>query len=73
MTVTSTAEILLSKSQPLSRLNQPTRDLVLAARRERGLMLRATIGRAAGKLLLAFARRRGPNAARYERVDHRTA
>lgn len=73
MTATLQAGPSLSKSQPLSRLNQPTRHLVLAARRERGLLLRAMIGRAAGKLSLAFASHRRSSAARYARIDRHTA
>lgn len=73
MTTTSEARTFPSKSQPFSRLNQPTRDLVLAARRERGLLLRSVIGRAAGKVSLAFASRRGSRTARYARIDHRAA
>jgi len=73
MTATSEAGTFPSKSQPFSRLNQPTRDLVLAAHRERGLLLRAMIGRAAGKVSLAFASRRRFRTARYARIDHRAA
>ena len=73
MTATSEAETFASKSPPFSRLNQPTRPLTLAARRERGLLLRSMIGRVAGKVSLALASRRRSRTARYARIDHRTA
>ncbi|HEY4165509.1 MAG TPA: hypothetical protein VGM96_01995 [Reyranella sp.] len=55
--------IVTSKSQAVPQLNQPTRELMLAARLERGLVLRAMIASFAHKLLLVFSNHRKPSAA----------
>ena len=54
----SKADNLASKSRPISRLDWPTPEQLLAARRERGLVLRAMIVSVARKVSLAFASRR---------------
>ena len=43
-----------SNSPTISRLNRPTQELVLAARRGRGLLLRAVIADLTHKVTLAF-------------------
>lgn len=52
------ANDFMSTSRPLSRLDRPTRELILAARRERGRVLRGMIVSAARKLALVFASHR---------------
>jgi len=44
-----------AKRRPISRLDWPTPEQLLAARRERGLVLRAMIVSAARKVRFAFA------------------
>ena len=56
MTMTK-ADDSTSKDRPISRLNLPIQELALAARRERGRLLRAMIVSAAQKVLHAFAAR----------------
>ena len=56
-------EIVTSKSRAFPQPNQPTRELMLAVRLERGLVLRAMIASFAHKLLLIFSNRRKPSAA----------
>ena len=58
MCTDSKADNLASKSRPISRLNWPTPEQLLAARRERGLVLRAMVVGVARKVSRAFARRR---------------
>jgi hypothetical protein len=48
----------VSKSRPISKLNRPTQELLLAARRERGLLFRAMIVSAARQVVCALAGRR---------------
>jgi hypothetical protein len=50
VTASSEAENIASKSRPLSRLNRPTRDLIVRAHRERGLLLRDLIASAVRKI-----------------------
>ena len=52
------AHDLASKGRPISRLDWPTPEQLLAARRERGLVLRAMIVSVARKVSRAFASRR---------------
>jgi hypothetical protein len=54
----SEAKDFMSKSRPISRLNWPTQEQLLAARRERGLVLRAMIASIARRVSLAFASHR---------------
>ena len=56
-------EIVTSKSRAVPQLNQPTRELMLATRIERGLVLRARIASFAHKLLPIFSNHRKPSAA----------
>ncbi|HZY55938.1 MAG TPA: hypothetical protein VFE73_21960 [Reyranella sp.] len=56
-------EIVASKSRAFPQLNQSTRELMLAVRLDRGLVLRAMIASFAHKLLLIFSNRRKPSAA----------
>ena len=49
------ADDFMSKGRPISWLNRPTHELLLAARRERALLLHAMIASAARKVSLAFA------------------
>jgi hypothetical protein len=58
MRTDSEADDFTSKCRPISRLNWPTPEQLLAARRERGLVLRAMIVSVARKVSLAFASRR---------------
>ena len=55
-------EIVTSTSR--AQLNQPARELMLAARLERGLVLRAMIASFAHNLSLIFSNHRKPSAAR---------
>ena len=57
MTTDADARDFTSKSPTISRLNRPTHELVLAAHRGRGLLLRAMIADLTHKVTLAFARR----------------
>ena len=56
MATNADARDFTSKSPTISRLNRPTRELVLAAHRERGLLLRAMIADLIHEVRLAFAR-----------------
>jgi hypothetical protein len=58
MCTDSKVDTFTSKSRPISRLDWPTPEQLLAARRERGLVLRAMIVSVARKVSLAFASRR---------------
>ncbi|MBS0522921.1 MAG: hypothetical protein JSS04_04720, partial [Proteobacteria bacterium] len=55
MSTNSEAQTFVPENRPISQLNRPTRDLILAARRERGLVLRASIASLVHKVALAFA------------------
>ena len=56
-------EIVTSNSRAFVRLNQPAQELMLAARLDRGLVLRAMIASLAHKLSLIFSSHRKPSAA----------
>lgn len=56
-------EIVTSKSPAVPLPNQSPRELMLAARLERGLVLRARIASYTHKLLLVFSTHRKPSAA----------
>jgi hypothetical protein len=56
MTMIKAHDVAL-KNRPISRLNLPIQELALAARRERGRLLRAMIVSATRKVLHAFASR----------------
>lgn len=56
MLTPSEADNLTSKSRPISRLDWPTPEQLLAARRERSRVLRAMIASVARKVSLAFKR-----------------
>lgn len=58
MTTNSEARGSTSRSRPISRLNRPPRVLVLAAHRERGVLLRAMIVSVADNVRRAFTSRR---------------
>lgn len=57
-------EIVAAESRAAPQLNQPTRELMLATRLERGVVLRAMIARLVHRLLLIFSNHRRPSAAR---------
>ena len=70
MTRSPAAEASRPTGQPLSRQDQPLRDLMLAARRQRGLLLSRMVSRVASKVFLAFAMGRRSGAARHTRINH---
>ncbi|MBN9087116.1 MAG: hypothetical protein J0J01_09425 [Reyranella sp.] len=67
MTTNSEGKNVPSKGELISRLNRPTREQVLQAHRERGLMLRGLIAGAVRWVALACAGRRSGGAPRRAR------
>lgn len=69
MSTNSEAQTVVPENRPVSQqLNPPARELILAARRERGLVLRASIASLVHKVALAFAGHRKRGAASSARI-----